>query len=177
MIDLETMATNDKGSDAAIVSIGAVLFDPRLGKVDVENTFYRELDWLEQGRRCCPDTMRWWDSQDAKAKSALEGIDDLVEVLEELSEFLPPDAKVWGNGPTFDISILEDAYRQHDLQIPWKFWNIRDFRTVKDMYESQRGGLSKGMTGVKHNALDDAIDQAQYINYMWSKILRYEDGK
>lgn len=47
MIDLETM---DKIPSASIVSIGAVIFDPRTNKVGKtpKTQFYRELDWEEQ---------------------------------------------------------------------------------------------------------------------------------
>jgi exodeoxyribonuclease VIII len=79
---------------------------------------------------------------------------------------------MWGNGATFDISMLEDAYRQYEIEIPWKFWNVRDCRTVLDMYESIRGGFNKTVNRQgAHNALDDAKFQAQYITMMWSRLL------
>ncbi len=61
--------------------------------------------------------------------------------LQQLSDFLPKDVKVWGNGANFDIGILEHAYDQYQIEIPWEFWNVRDCRTIKDMYESQRADL------------------------------------
>ena len=58
------------------------------------------------------------------------------------------------------------------MEIPWKFWNVRDCRTVLDMYESKRGGFNKsGNRAGAHNALQDAIYQAKYITMMWSKLL------
>ena len=167
MIDLETMGTVP---EMAIVSVGAVLFDPRLGKID-KKTFYRELDWESQGRFIDPETQKWWEGQNAKAKDALYGLEDLGDTLNELSEWLPADCKVWGNGSTFDISCLEHAYRQLGIVIPWKFWNVRDCRTVLDMYESKRGGFNKQTGGTLHNALDDAKYQASYINKMWLELL------
>lgn len=167
MIDLETMGTNP---DSAIVSIGAVIFDPRYGQVS-KDTFYVELDWKSQGRTIDRETEKWWKAQSNEAKDALYGIDDLDVTLKDLAAWLPGDVKVWGNGSVFDISMLEDAYRQLDIEIPWKFWNIRDCRTVLDMYESKRGGFSKKSGGVTHNALDDAIYQAQYITMMWRRLL------
>lgn len=168
MIDLETMGTTP---DCAIVSIGAVVFDPRYNVV-TKNTFYREIDWDSQGRKIDPGTLQWWQDKHPKAKEALNGLDDLSEVLEQLADWLPRDAKPWGNGSTFDISFLEHAYRQHDMEIPWKFWNVRDCRTIKDLYESARGGYDKKSGGTLHHALDDAIFQAQYINEMWKSILQ-----
>lgn len=168
MIDLETMG---KTPDCAIVSIGAVVFDPRIGRVS-KNTFYRELDWESQGRTIDPGTQEWWQGRAPAAKAALNGLDELDEALVELAEWLPRDAKPWGNGATFDISFLEHAYRQHGIEIPWKFWNVRDCRTIKDLYESARGGYDKKSGGTLHHALDDAIFQAQYICEMWKSILQ-----
>ena len=167
MIDIETMGLTP---NAAIVSIGAVLFDPRYGKLGKEE-FYIELDWEAQGRLIDQGTKAWWNSDkvDDKAREALYGMDDLDGALKELDEFLPKDVKVWGNGPTFDMVILEDAYRQCEMVVPWHFWNIRDCRTIKDLYESKRGGFDKKSGGTLHNALDDAKMQAKYVTMMWRK--------
>ena len=170
MIDLETMGLIP---GCALVSIGAVVFDPRYNIVTKE-TFYSELDYMaqqEDGLFLCTETMAWWEDQPPNVQEALYGLDDLKEQLIAFSKWLPQDCKVWGNGATFDISILEHCYRVCGLTVPWKFWNIRDCRTVKDMYESARGGFDKKVGGVQHNALDDAIHQAKYINFMWRNLL------
>lgn len=167
MIDLETMGTK-QGS--AIVSIGAVVFDPRCGKV-TKDTFYEELDWESQDRLICTNTQEWWGKQSKQARDALYGLEDLPSALKELAQWLPKDCKVWGNGATFDISMLENAYDQHNIPVPWQFWNIRDCRTIKDLYESARGGWDNQVGAGAHNALHDAIYQAQYICKMWKSIL------
>lgn len=167
MIDLETMSTKQ---GAAIVSIGAVKFDPRVGKIDLKDTFYQKLHWKNQGRHICPDTKQWWSKQSKEARAGLNGTTELEDSLFDLGFWLPDDCKVWGNGSVFDISILENALDQHSMSHPWKFWNVRDCRTIKDLYESLRGGFDGKVGGVAHNALDDAIHQAKYINYMWAKI-------
>ena len=169
MIDLETMGLTE---DASIVSIGAVVFDPRCNAV-TDRTFYTERDWQHQeGRVSDPKVMVWWDKQSEPTKDALHGFDDLKDELVRLASWLPKDCKVWGNGPTFDISKLENAYRYYNLEIPWKYWNIRDCRTIKDIYESYRGGFSSSNGGGAHNALNDAIHQAKYVCYMWKEIGR-----
>jgi len=169
MIDIETI---DLIESAKIISIGAVIFDPRYGRIS-KDTFYMELDHKAQKNRSMnQETVDWWTEQSRKAKEALKGTVLLEDALEELAFWLPSDAKVWGNGPTFDISILEHAYRQHDIEIPWKFWNVRDCRTIKDMYESARGGYDKRSGGTCHNALDDAYYQAQYVIEMWRSLLK-----
>jgi len=171
MIDLETMGLTP---DSAIVSIGAVLFDPRYNIAEA-GTFYRELDWESQGRKIDRETLTWWEGQSSEARAALGGLDDLGEVLTDLAARLPKDARVWANGPSFDIAMLEHAYRQHHIEVPWKHYNVRDCRTVLDMFENSRGGLNRSLaTKVTHNALNDAKLQSSHITEMWRKILQTE---
>lgn len=166
MIDLETYDTKPT---AKIISIGAVLFDPEFNKIDLENTFYIELDTkLQTARTESPDTVEWWNEQSDEARKALNGKKSLAMGLLKLSKWLPKDCKPWGNGATFDITILENAYDQLMIPIPWKFWNIRDMRTIKALYES-KFDLTMN-SGAAHNALDDAIKQTQAVNAMWSKL-------
>lgn len=169
MIDLETVGLTP---NSAIVSIGAVIFDPRFGKVS-KSTFYSELDWAAQNRAMDKGTLEWWQKQSEIVKEPfLYGMDDLEQSLKDLTLFLPKDCRVWGNGSIFDIGMLEDAYRQYGLPIPWMYWNIMDCRTIKFIFESMCGGYSRAAGGTKHNALDDAVFQAEYVCDMWRKILR-----
>lgn len=176
MIDIETMGTTP---NSAIVAIGAVMFDPVSGVIQkTDEAFYRELAWRCQNRRIDPDTQKWWDKQSYDARTCLTGVTSLVDALAELAAWLPKACRVWGNGATFDICILENAYRRLNIKlsdddkidIPWKFWNIRDCRTILDMYQSSIAGL--GVMGAKeHNALGDAIHQARYVSKMWRKLV------
>ena len=170
MIDLETMGLVP---GSPIVSIGAVVFDPRYNRV-TKTTFYSELDWADQqneGFVIDEKTLAWWDEQGEKAKEALCGLDDLKAELIRFAKWLPQDCKVWGNGPSFDIAMLEHCYRHFKLPIPCRFWEVYDCRTIKYMYESERGGFDRKSGGTKHNALDDAIFQAQYVCEMWRSLI------
>ncbi len=168
MIDLETLATVPS---ARIVSIGAVIFDPRYGRVG--DTLYLELDHAAQNNRTkCPDTVKWWKKQPVEVRKALSGTMSLEDALEELAFFLPENSHVWGNGSIFDIAMLEDAYRDCELEIPWKFWQVLDMRTIKYLFECSRGQLGGDRNNTVHNALDDAYYQAKQVNKMWTKILK-----
>ena len=170
VVDLETMGIVP---GCAIVSLGAVVFDPRFDSVS-DKKFYVELDWeaqTEDGFTVDENTKEWWNNQDSVAREALNGMEELEETLIDFARWLPSDVKIWGNGATFDVSILEYCYRKFNIEIPWKFWNIRDVRTIKDLYESSRGGFSKAMEGTKHNALDDAVYEAEMVCKMWKSIL------
>ena len=167
MIDLETMALTP---NSAIVSIGAVVFDPGMNVV-TKNTFYEKLDWKSQNRHLDWETIQWWKKQKPHTRKELDGHTKLKDMLENFELWLPDDAKVWGNGSVFDIAILQDAYRTFNMDIPWKFWNVCDCRTVKHLFESSRGGFDRKVAGTAHNALHDAENQAHDLCKMWCKIL------
>ena len=79
-----------------------------------------------------------------------------------LSDWIGTDNyEVWSNGADFDVPMLAHAYTQVGIEIPWKFWNARCFRTWKSLPGSKNVKLPP-MAGVKHNALTDAVTQAQH---------------
>lgn len=168
MIDLETL---DTLPTSKIVAIGAVIFDPFIGKID-NDTFQMTIDIKSQsGRTSSQSTLDWWKTQSTEAQGQLEGDTSLEDALDELEFFLPENCKVWGNGSTFDISILEDAYRQFKIDIPWKFWNVRDCRTVKELFEASRGGNGTTPKHVSHIAVEDAMNQAKDVCRAYKRLL------
>jgi len=166
MIDLET---GDTIETAKIVAIGAIVFNPDTGLRGEK--FYSTVSIKSQPKRTTSkSTLDWWKKQSAKVRTQLKGNEDLEDVLTDFEWYLPENAIVWGNGASFDISILEHAYRQLGLDIPWKFYNIMDCRTIRRLYEAKRGGLEQNFNGTQHHALDDAIYQADYISKMWRSL-------
>lgn len=174
-IDLETLGTR---YDAPIISIGVVQFDPDIAKHG--ETFYREIDIDSAVRagRVSGSTLGWWMTQEKKARDVFEPKDhkvSLATALEELQRWmrgLSADPIVWGNGATFDISILEYAYDHGavGLKEAWAFYNIRDMRTAVDLAGFNNGSWPFLRSGTRHNALDDAAYQAQVISACWTKI-------
>ncbi|MDW4633502.1 3'-5' exoribonuclease, partial [Escherichia coli] len=65
---------------------------------------------------------------------------DLHEALQEFSLFVRSrsndDVQVWGNGASFDNAILAAVYRKHAQNIPWRFRNDRDVRTIVELAKS-----------------------------------------
>lgn len=169
MLDLETLSTTH---DAAIVSVGAVLFDPVANQLGEE--FYQVVKLTNDAKDGIIEasTVYWWltQSDDARAVFASKSTKSLKDVLLSFSQFVQthscPDVQVWGNGSTFDNVILSSAYRRHELKQPWCFRNDRDVRTLLELGRSLRQFDAKqalSHTGVAHNALDDAKYQAQYV--------------
>lgn len=155
MVDLETV---DNVPTAAIVSIGAVIFaGPRNGE-----TFYAAVDMasaIAAGLTVSDETMGWWAKQSSEAKAVFSD-PERVSVASALSAFgawLPRDAKIWGNGASFDNAILANAYRRISRPLPWKFWNDRCYRTVAVHLPPRE------QHGTHHNALDDAKSQARHL--------------
>lgn len=165
MMDLETL---DVTPSALVVSIGAVRFGPDgLGE-----TFYRVLEMDGQpahGRTISPDTVKWWLRQDVLAKAVFDHPTHLVvAALGDFAGFVIPDSgsRMWGNGASFDNVILASLYASYGFRAPWHFTDDRCFRTLKNLVPLEPGeGVQ--FRGTPHNALDDAIYQAEMaIAYM-----------
>lgn len=161
MLDLETMGTS---SQAAVIAIGAVRFDKDAGIVD---TFYRVVDLgssVRHGLKIEPDTVLWWmrQSDDARAKFDRPGI-QLPHALTDFADWVGADALMWGNGASFDNTILSSAYEACGMEQPWKFWNDRCYRTEK----SRRPDVKMERSGTHHCAVDDAESQARHLLDIW----------
>lgn len=158
MVDLETMST---APNAAIVSIGATTID-RNGT----RFFYRVVDLqscIDVGLDISGDTVMWWLQQSQKARNDITRVDaSLRQVLLDFSGYVRScrdDVCLWGNGSDFDNAILANAYRACGISQPWKFFNNRCFRTLRKLHPDI---LPPNRLGTYHNALDDAIYQAEH---------------
>ncbi len=163
MTDLETLGTDP---DCIVVSLGAVFFD--LEKKVLGPTFYMiaEVDeQISRGRKPSGSTIKWWLQQSDAAKKVFhEQAKPMAVVLTTFVQWYKANnskgAFVWGNGSTFDITILEDLFRDYKIPCPWGYNKAMDLRTFK-RFVAKGEQVKKG--GVNHHALDDAISQAQYV--------------
>jgi len=169
MIDLETMGTKP---GCPIISIGAVEFDRYTGEtgaeIEIVFDFKEAIDLGEpQG-----STVEWWMRQSAQSREALlRGTTGVVEGFMEFIRWFNANAKaccVWGNGATFDISILEHALLKYVDKVPWEFWAIRDCRTIEDLATISRKAFKRD--GTHHTALADAKYQVKYISAMINQL-------
>lgn len=166
MVDIETL---DNKPTSTIVSIGAVKFGPN--GYDECDTFYQVVDiqsCIDVGLTVSADTVKWWMRQSDQARDVFQEVGGhLASVLIGFSKWLPSDCKLWGNGASFDNTILSNAYSVLNLSQPWKFWNDRCYRTIAAMHDRQRF-----QQGVHHNALDDAISQAQHLIQIAPEVIK-----
>lgn len=169
MVDLESLGTV---ADACIMSIGAVKFDLDSDKID-DNGFYASVSIesnLDLKRRIQEDTLIWWMNQGEAAKGVFnEAKQTLKNALHDLSEWVGDgEYEVWSNGADFDIPMLAHAFTQCGIEIPWKFWNSRCFRTYKNLPGARN--IKVPFEGAKHNALFDALHQAKTAQAIQSKL-------
>lgn len=180
MVDLETMG---KKNNAPIVAIGAVVFDPATGSIG--ESFYKvvclesSVNW---GAVIDPSTVIWWLKQSSEARSAIVNDDaiPLLDALLQFREFVSDNvaggskkAQVWGNGASFDNSILRSSYDCIAEDYPWEYWNDRDVRTMVELGQaiSFDPKTTIPFEGSRHNALADAIHQARYVSAIWQRII------
>lgn len=180
MVDLETMG---KKHNAPIVAIGAVVFDPATGSIG--ESFYKvvclesSVNW---GAVIDPSTVIWWLKQSSEARSAIvnDNAIPLLDALLQFREFVSDNvaggskkAQVWGNGASFDNSILRSSYDCIAEDYPWEYWNDRDVRTMVELGQaiSFAPKTTIPFEGSRHNALADAIHQARYVSAIWQRII------
>lgn len=178
MLDLETLGVLP---GCAIRSIGAVTFELNANGKEAANerTFYANISarsclyarlHIEQG------TDEWWNRQ---SPEALEGLKTdqkpLAQVATEFNTWcthassgILSDIRLWCQGANFDAVIWEFASRAVALPTPWKFYNVRDTRTLYALADFDPRSLPRA--GTYHNALDDARHQAACCRAAWAKL-------
>lgn len=185
MIDLETMGVRP---GAPILSIGAVLFDPRghdtweglrkralLRLVDIE-------DAVKYSRGVEGGTLKWWLGQsDSAIKRLVDGSQvSLGNALKDLYTYaydrsasssvgeayrsLPLASFIWAKSPDFDLKMLEEAAIAVGTRHPFFFSNYRCVRTAQDLaFPDGPDTLPHFNEGVHHDAADDAVAQALMV--------------
>ena len=162
MIDIETLST---ANNASILTIGAVKFSRTNFKVT--SKFYKRITHQSNvyyDRHFDETTVSWWNTQDKEAKKEIFDSKDRINLnaaLQELSIFCRGARAIWANGICFDINILESAYEACELAVPWKFFNIRDVRTIYAIGNLNLNNFKRenNLLGQHHNALNDCETQ------------------
>ena len=157
MIDLEGLGT---GPDTTILTIAAQAFDP-FGTGYYDQQYYARVTLESQENRSIQQgTIDWWATQPAPARDEAfneEGRVDLDQALDQLGKLIWHAKRVWAQGPTYDMNILEHAYKSYGKPIPWQFYAVRDSRTVFSLYKD----LPKPPTS--HHALEDCRRQIDLL--------------
>jgi len=160
MIDLETLDTKPS---AAILTIGAIKFDPfgdDLHNKSCEKLYIKvDLDSCDKlGLTTSQSTIDWWSQQSKEAQDeafSTEGRIPIHEAMTKLYKFCWGAQRVWSHGAAFDIVICENVFAKLEKMVPWNFWQVRCTRTLFDI------GINPERPPVlAHHALEDAWNQA-----------------
>jgi hypothetical protein len=169
MLDLETLGTS---SNSVILSIGAVKFE-RKGNEITESVFYERINiqnCLDTGLEIDSKTLEWWKTQDKNVYyEAIENPNrlSLKNTLLDFSKWFGKSTYIWGKGPSFDCTILSNAYKKLGLEPPWKFWNERDVRTIFDLGNIKNYQLP---TDNMHHPVDDCKRQIKGVKMALKKL-------
>lgn len=153
MIDLEGLAT---GPDTCILTIAAQAFDP-FGDGYYPQSYYARVTLESQPDRAIDQgTIDWWATQPAIVRDEAfneEGRIPLDRALDELGKLIWHSKLIWAQGPTYDMNILEHAYKSYNKPLPWKYYMVRDSRTVFSLWPDQP------IPPTSHHALEDCRRQ------------------
>lgn len=176
MIDLETLSTR---TDAAIVQIGAVLFEPVSGgKVRNDRPFNRHVLVQDGAGSIDNGTLAWWLQQpnardmgkalEADAVPLAQALQDLVEWPMKAMELeWSAIGGVWAKPADFDLAILKTAFARFGTTPPW---DRRATRCARTLFEVSGGEPSIDWTGLRHHdAFDDALGQAMQVQALASR--------
>lgn len=160
VLDLETLSTE---KNALILSLGYAI----VKQGDIVQFGEHRLSMEEQRcRDISHDTVMWWMAGDkaaaqghlsslpeVKCNVAMEALTNNICVHDEWKNVL-----VWGNSPNFDCDILGSYLKEVGgyKTTPWRFYNERDMRTLRDVAQ-----LERHVPKIAHSAMYDAYAEAE----------------
>jgi hypothetical protein len=171
MLDLETFSTKN---NACILIIAGVKFnrnEPHK-KIEDMDTIYLKVDsesCKKLGMDVDSKTVEWWNNMNSHCKKEIFSTDreNIKQCLLKFSQWFGNSEKIWSHGATFDIPILGDAYNRCGLEVPWKYWNSRDTRTLFEIANIKVKDLPQENM---HNALYDCWRQVWGVKESFKKI-------
>lgn len=179
ILDLETLGTKP---GCPIIEIGACAVDPAGGAIVANFSRRIECDYKHWEVRMLGETdaectgmdkatAAWWSS-DAEKRETLRRIMaggvGLRIALFQFGEWytsvgVREERRIWANGPSFDIAILDRAYADARIPRPWICWQERCVRTALELAGYERGSVPWEDTGPRHRALCDARHEARKL--------------
>lgn len=180
MFDMETLG---RRAGCAVLSLGAVAFDPYAAfdgehqAISLENQFFAKISLEsceEAGLFVDKATKLWWEDQSEEAvanafggavplRQALEGFRDWLHDICGKNDEGEALCNMWSHGEDFDQPILNHGYEVLGLSKPWPYNGGRDTRTALEM-----GGVA--YKGVSHMAVKDSLGQALAVRRSFSNL-------
>lgn len=190
-IDFESLAA--KATNPALLSAGVVTFDPNVMQtpaaiasnpsIHLKLSSRPGLQTAKYGRVIENDTLGWWSRQGGEAKALLDECMhselDLRDALLQLNAWLEeqreaykdatgvkPEVHAWSYGAKSDLVWWATACEAAGVEYPIHYRNEHCLRTLA----GELPFVSCEEYGVKHNALDDAVAQAAWVQKLRSAL-------
>jgi DNA polymerase III epsilon subunit-like protein len=160
--DIETLSTR---SNAVIVSIAAVKFSLLSPETEIFSININPKSSRDLGLHIDPVTVEWWRNQKPEATKAwMSSRVEIADALQQYHDFCGTDKNTihFANGQNFDFPILDSSFIAVGKQVPWKFWNLRDMRTV--YWLGNLDTFNEPRVGVYHDGVDDCLTQIAWLN-------------
>lgn len=165
MLDLETLAIHPT---AAIIQIGAVALTPVL---ELGATFKAAVAGDLPGFKIEPRTLLWHQNQNKRNFDLITS--NAIQLERGIADFdqwvrgFEGKKIIWCCGTDFDIPIITNAFNYFSRSLPWAYANVRDFRTLREMWKTT---IPYENTGT-HDALDDARSQMNHLIKLYEASL------
>lgn len=168
IVDIETLGVT---VPAPVLSIGIVSLDLAGRDIhhlppEAKQTFTIGVDPAQCVGTPEEATLAWWNQRPEEVRNAVwnapKSADPFGELL-QIIEKVNPDY-FWGKAPDFDFGHLAAQLKHLGKPVPWKFWQLRDIRTLEglELSRSQQYMHDKNSLA-KHVALDDAIAESELL--------------
>lgn len=185
MLDLETFGVE---SNAVIIQLSAVPFNIETGEVfDIHfNQLINPVSCVEKGLSVSGSTVEWWLKQNSSVVNkvfveSIKSSNNLEFVLRDFAGYIGQlkrelkvsDVRIWGNGILADNRWLSSAYKAANVDLPWKYFEDSDVRTLVDIGKRLFNFDPKKdmpFEGEKHNAIDDCKHQIKYCCAIYSLL-------
>jgi len=180
MLDSETLAI---ATDAAVLQIGAAAWRFREPAEEIENpqvedTAFRSFDeplnlqaQIDLGRTLNADTIGFHLRLGADClKKSINCSEPLAETLIAFANFFNDldDYAVLARGVAFDMPIIESLMVKVGIQVPWKYNQVWDHRTIVNLMGDP--GIKRPETYVNHDGYWDARFQLRQLIGVFEKM-------
>lgn len=165
VVDIETLGTK---VNSPMIELGAVVVRNQL-IVDSLNVAISLDSNIDHGMTGIDkSTLVWWLSKGSTLGDILctpsitvdEGCKKLASLVYKYRTASQPNGLfLWSRGTNFDFPVLEYAMNQCKIKVPWKYWDLRDIRTIDDsMFIGDFVSISND-----HRAYNDATNEAMIL--------------
>lgn len=103
------------------------------------------------------------------------GLLAINQFIAKINEFNPNKSYVFSRGNNFDCAMIESAYSSCELNLPYKYYNVRDVRTAIDILYGTDDGhytVKSGEAGfINFDCLHNAAMDAYRLNELYQDNL------